>query len=300
MQLVDTHVHLNFESFQNDLDEVAQAWRQAGVCHLVHSCVEPDEFVAIQAIANRYPEISFAVGLHPQDMDKWTDALPNRILELAQSDQRVVAIGETGLEFCETVDRDQADRDQQIQSFKAQLSIAQDLDLPVIIHCRDAATEMISLLTQFWDEQGPVKGVMHCWTGTPDETQRFLDLGFYISFSGIVTFKNAHQVKASAKLVPQDRLLVETDCPFLSPVPMRKHRRNQPAYVRHVAEHVAELRQVTLENLAVQTTLNAKTLFKLPLPSVDSTERTHIIDSLPGGRPPGPADDQAEAVVALS
>jgi TatD DNase family protein len=134
----------------------------------------------------------------------------------------------------------------------------------VIIQCRDAAARMLELLQQFWAEQGTVQGVMHCWSGTPAETQQFLDLGFYISFSGIVTFKNALQVQESAKMVPDERILVETDCPFLSPVPKRGERRNQPAYVRYVAEQVANLRQIPVEQLAAQTTANAYRLFNLP------------------------------------
>lgn len=259
MRLVDTHVHINFDSFDVDRDEVATAWREAGVAHLVHSCVDPSEFEKIQAIARRYPEVSFAVGLHPLDMDKWTESTPTDIRRLARSDAKVVAIGEMGLDFFKA-----DDRELQKQAFIAQLEIAQSLDLPVIIHCREAADEMADLLEAFFVQKGSVKGVMHCWTGTPEETQRFLDLGFFISFSGIVTFKNAKQVKASAKMVPGDRILVETDCPFLSPVPKRKEKRNQPAFVRHVAEHVAELRGVSLDAIAEQTTRNAQRLFSLP------------------------------------
>jgi TatD DNase family protein len=259
MQLVDTHVHLNFDSFDSDLDEVALAWRQAGVTHLVHSCVEPSEFTRIRSIADRYHEISFAVGLHPLDMDKMTPDLPAQITALAQSDSRVVAIGEMGLDFFKA-----DDKDLQIQAFRAQLAVAHTLGLPVIIHCRDAATTMLDVLHQFWQEVGPVTGVMHCWTGNPEETQAFLALGFYISFSGIVTFKNATQVKASAVMVPCDRILIETDCPFLSPVPMRSQSRNQPAYVKHVAEYLAQLRQVPLVTFAQQTTANARRLFRLP------------------------------------
>jgi TatD DNase family protein len=155
---------------------------------------------------------------------------------------------------------------QQESAFWAQLAIARQLDLPVIVHCRDAAVAMRELLQSFWRAQGKVRGVMHCWSGTPEETEWFLDLGFHISFSGIVTFKNAVQVQESAKLVPIDRLLVETDCPFLAPVPKRGERRNQPAYVRFVAEQVARLRQVSLEQLATQTTMNACQLFNLSLP----------------------------------
>lgn len=260
MQLVDTHVHINFDGFDADLDQVAQAWRQAGVVHLVHSCVEPAELAKTQAIADRFPEVSLAVGLHPLDMDKWSDTMADQIAELAKSDPRVVAIGETGLDFYKATDEAI-----QKEAFLAQLEIAQALDLPVIIHCRDAAVPMAELLRLFWQQRGSVKGVMHCWSGTPEETQLFLDLGFYISFSGIVTFKNAHQVKASAKMVPGDRILVETDCPFLSPEPRRKERRNQPAFVRHVAEYLAQLRGVEPEEFAAQTTANAARLFNLPL-----------------------------------
>lgn len=257
MQLIDTHVHLNFDSFAADLDQVAQSWRSAEVVRLVHSCVEPSEFSQIRDLADRFPELSFAVGLHPLDVEKWTGESAAQILELAQSDPRVVAIGEIGLDFYK------ADNQAlQIAVFQAQLQIARQLDLPVIIHCRDAAAQMAELLQAVW-AAGAVRGVMHCWSGTPAETQWFLDLGFYISFSGIVTFKNALQVQESAKQVPSDRILIETDCPFLAPVPKRGERRNQPAYVRYVAEQVARLRQVPLETLAEQTTANACRLFKL-------------------------------------
>lgn len=261
MQLIDTHVHINFEAFQPDLDQVAQRWRDAGVVNLVHSCVEPSEFPGIQAIADRFPELFFAVGLHPLDvLDRWTDASAQEILTLAKSDPRVVAIGEIGLDFFKA-----DNQEQQQQAFEAQLAIAQELDLPVIIHCRDAAMPMAELLRLFWQKHGPVQGVMHCWSGTPEETQWFLELGFFISFSGIVTFKNATQVQASAKLVPSDRLLVETDCPFLAPVPKRGERRNEPSYVQYVAQQVAHLRNIPVDELAAQTTQNACRLFKLPV-----------------------------------
>lgn len=261
MQLIDTHVHLNFSTFQSDLDQVAQEWRDAGVVRLIHSCVEPDEFDSIRAIANRYPEISFAVGLHPLDVEsRWHPELEHHIQALAQSDRRVVAIGETGLDFFKA-----ENYHEQLDAFSAQLRIAQRLNLPVIIHCRDAASQTVQLLKQFWQSHGPIQGVMHCWSGTPEETQWFLDLGFYISFSGIVTFKNAKQVHESAQLVPDERLLIETDCPFLAPVPHRGKGRNQPSYVRHVAERLAELRNVSVSAIAAQTCLNACHLFNLNL-----------------------------------
>ena len=260
MQLIDTHVHINFEVFQSDLEAVRQRWREAGVVRLIHSCVEPEEIDSIKALADQFPELSFAVGLHPLDAQKWTPQMASQILSLACSDRRVVAIGETGLDFFKA-----ENQQEQKTVFEAQLAIAKELDLPVIIHCRDAATAMRDLLQSFWEHNGQVKGVMHCWGGTPEETQWFLDLGFYISFSGIVTFKNATSIQSSALLVPSDRLLIETDCPFLAPIPKRG-KRNEPAYVHYVAESIARLRNVSLETLAQETTQNACKLFGLTLP----------------------------------
>ncbi|UKO98039.1 TatD family hydrolase [Nostoc sp. UHCC 0870] len=261
MQLIDTHVHLNFDNFQPDLAAVRSRWQEAGVVHLVHSCVEPAEFSSIQAIAHQFPEVSFAVGLHPLDAEKWQNETAKEILSLASSDSKIVAIGEMGLDFYKADNYEQ----QQIV-FEAQLAIASELNLPVIIHCRDAAVAVREIL-QKWQERAnnQIKGVMHCWGGTPEETQWFLDLGFYISFSGTVTFKNAKAIQASAAMVKSDRLLVETDCPFLAPVPKRGEKRNEPAYVRYVAEQVAQIRQETLEAISAQTTQNACELFNLAI-----------------------------------
>lgn len=260
MQLIDTHVHINFDVFQPELEAVRERWREAGVVSLVHSCVEPAEFVAIQALANQFPELSFAVGLHPLDAHQGNSETANQILALAGSDTRVVAIGETGLDFYKA-----ENQQQQKEVLTSHLAIAHQLDKPVIIHCRDAAASLRELLQEFWQTYAPVRGVMHCWGGTPEETQWFLDLGFYISFSGIVTFKNAAQIQASAQMVPSDRILIETDCPFLAPIPKRG-KRNEPAYVRYVADCVARLREVPLEILAAQTTQNACQLFGLSIP----------------------------------
>lgn len=259
MQLIDTHVHINFDAFEADLEAVRDRWRTNGVVQLVHSCVTPAEFTKTQALADRFPELFFSVGLHPLDAGLWQADLDRQIRELASSDKRVVAIGEMGLDFFK------ADNHQwQIEVFRSQLQIAIDLDLPVIIHCRDAATMMYQICQEFWQEFGQVRGVMHCWAGTPAETQWFLDLGFYISFSGVVTFKNAAQIQASAKIVPIERLLIETDCPFLAPVPKRG-KRNEPAFVSYVASYLAQLRGESLDTLADRTTANARQLFRLPV-----------------------------------
>lgn len=266
MQLIDTHVHINFETFEPDLEAVAARWRAAGVVRLVHSCVEPSEFDRIRAIADRFPEVAFAVGLHPLDVaDLWSHERAEEIYTLAQSDERVVAIGETGLDFFKA-----ENREQQIAALYAQLDIASRLDLPLIIHCRDAASEMADCLREFKKTQGrTVRGVMHCWGGSPEETEWFLDLGMHISFSGTVTFKKAEQIQASARMVPMDRLLIETDCPFLSPVPKRGEKRNEPSFVQYVAQQIAHLKDLPVETIATQTTLNACRLFGLDYPVPD-------------------------------
>ncbi|BAQ61227.1 putative deoxyribonuclease YcfH [Geminocystis sp. NIES-3708] len=258
MQLIDTHVHVNFDLFKEDLDSVSARWQSAGISKLVHSCVHPDEFESIKQLSLQFPELYCAVGLHPLDAQKWQgEKTYQQILKSAQSYPKVVAIGEMGLDFYK-------DDQQELQKevFWQQLTIAQLLNKPVIIHCRDAASTLQDILRKFIREKGEVTGVMHCWAGNPEETQWFLDLGMYISFSGVVTFKNAKTVHASASIVPSDRLLIETDCPFLAPTPYRG-KRNEPSYVVHVAEKLAEIRGESLETIAEQTYDNASRLFKI-------------------------------------
>lgn len=258
MQLIDTHVHINFDRFSSDRFEVVTRWRDAGVVQLVHSCVSPGEYTSIATLAGKVKELYFAVGLHPLETQQWTPSSAAVIKNLAQSNSKIVAIGETGLDFYK------ADNyEQQKAAFAAQLAIAQELELPVIIHSREAAVQTAEQLQEAIARGKKLRGVMHCWGGTPEETQWFLDLGLYISFSGTVTFKKAIGIKSSCKIVPDDRLLIETDCPFLAPEPKRG-KRNEPAYVRHVADEVAKLRGVSVETVAAQTTDNARKLFGLP------------------------------------
>ncbi|NJK99178.1 MAG: TatD family hydrolase [Spirulinaceae cyanobacterium SM2_1_0] len=272
MPLIDTHVHLNFATFEEDFAAVRSRWQEAGVVQLVHSCVEPTEFATTQALADRCPELSFAVGLHPLDVHKWErDAAIALIRQHTQSDPRVVAIGELGLDFYKA---DNVAHQQDL--CRAQMELAIALDKPVIIHCRDAAEPLRDLIVAVNQSRGQrLRGVMHCWSGTPTETQWFLDLGFYISFSGIVTFKKATTVQASAKLVPAERLLIETDCPFLAPVP-RRGKRNEPAFVSHVAAAVAALRETAVEAIAAQTTANARRLFGLATLPVETVPGTLV------------------------
>jgi len=260
--LVDSHCHIVFRNFDDDLEAVAQRWREAGVRALVHACVEPGEIEGIRALADRFPELRYAVGVHPLDTQHWRQDTASVLRQAAQADTRVVAIGELGLDlFRET------NLERQLEVLEPQLDLAVDLDLPVIIHCRDAAAPMLELLAQRARQGRVPRGVMHCWGGTPDEMEGFLAHGLFISFSGTVTFPKAEAIHQCARQVPADRYLVETDCPFLAPVP-RRGKRNEPAYVAAVAARVAELRGETIEAVASTSTANATRLFRLTLHNV--------------------------------
>ncbi|WP_371410879.1 TatD family hydrolase [Synechococcus sp. UW105] len=256
--LIDSHCHIVFRNFEDDLEAVASRWRQAGVVSLLHACVEPAEIPAIRALADRFPEMRYSVGVHPLDTEHWQDSTAVVLRQAALDDNRVVAIGELGLDLF----RDK-NLSEQLDVLRPQLDLAVELDKPVIIHCRDAAEPMLEELRSRRSEGRCPAGVMHCWGGTPDEMEAFLDLGLYISFSGTVTFAKAAETHECARRVPQDRFLVETDCPFLAPVP-RRGKRNEPSYVTAVAARVAELRGQSLDEVATTSTANARRLFGLP------------------------------------
>ncbi len=260
--LVDSHCHIVFRNFDADLDAVAQRWREAGVQALVHACVEPAEIPEIRALADRFPELRYSVGVHPLDTQHWAADTQQVLRQAAQADARVVAIGELGLDLF----RDQ-NLAEQLAVLRPQLDLACELDLPVIIHCRDAAEPMLAELRQRAERGACPKGVMHCWGGSPEEMEAFLALGLFISFSGVVTFPKAEATHACARQVPADRYLVETDCPFLAPVP-RRGKRNEPSYVAAVAAKVAELRAEPVEQVCLTSSANAARLFGLALHTV--------------------------------
>lgn len=260
--LIDSHCHIVFRNFEADLDAVVERWRQAGVVALVHACVEPSEIPAIRALADRFEEMRYSVGVHPLDTQHWRPDTQQVLREAAKADARVVAIGELGLDLF----RD-TNLEEQIAVLEPQLDLACELDLPVIVHCRDAAEPMLRVLRARAERGRCPRGVMHCWGGTPEEMHAFLELGFSISFSGVVTFPKAEATHACVRQVPAERYLVETDCPFLAPVP-RRGKRNEPSYVAAVAERVAELREEPLDQVANTSTRNAAALFGLTLHNV--------------------------------
>ena len=259
IELIDSHCHLIFENFQEDLEEVVSRWRSKGVKKLLHACCEISEISKLQKISQKFDELYYSVGLHPLEANKWQYNSKTILKNAAQKDSKVVAIGELGLDLFKS---DNANK--QIDALIPQMHLAWELDLPVIIHCREAANEMIKICKDLSNQGKCPKGVLHCWTGSPDEMKQFLDLGFYISFSGIVTFPKAFEIHECAKIVPSDRYLIETDAPFLAPVPHRG-KRNEPAFVESVAKALANLRSSKLENIAEESSRNAEDLFKFDL-----------------------------------
>ena len=259
IQLIDSHCHLIFENFENDLEDVVLRLRSRGIKKLVHACCDLTEIPKLKKISQEFNEIYYSVGLHPLEAKKWELSSKSILKRSAQEDKRVVAIGELGLDFFKN-----ENKTQQIDALIPQMELAHEIDLPVIIHCRDAANEMIEICKNLSKRGKCPRGVLHCWTGNSNEMKKFLDLGFYISFSGIVTFPKAHEIHECAKNVPNDKYLIETDSPFLAPVPHRG-KRNEPAFVENVANFMANLRSTELITIAKESSKNAEDLFKFDL-----------------------------------
>ncbi len=256
--IIDSHCHIVFSNFNEDREKVAQRWRSQGVAALLHACVEPSEIPAIKAMADQFQEMRYSVGVHPLDVHHWKAETLSILRNAALDDSRVVAIGELGLDLFKATNLSE-----QLSVLMPQLNLAFELNLPIIVHCRDAANEMLEVFSKLFKDGCCPKGVMHCWSGNVKEMKEFLDLGFYISFSGNVTFKNAIDIHECAKVVPPQRFLVETDSPFLSPVPHRG-KRNEPSFVKHVVDKISELRGESFAEIAEKTTKNARELFGLP------------------------------------
>ncbi|HEY0521946.1 MAG TPA: TatD family hydrolase [Stellaceae bacterium] len=253
--LIDSHCHLDFEDFGAERDEVLARARRAGVDGMLTICTKITEFPAVRALAEANADVWCSVGIHPHEAASQPETDAARLAGLA-SHPKVVGIGETGLDFF----YDHSPRDRQEAVFRAHCAAARETGLPLIVHTRDADDEMAAILR---DESrgGILRGVIHCFSSGRQLAQSALEIGFYISLSGIVTFKKAEALRTVARdVVPLDRLLVETDAPYLAPVPYRG-KRNEPSYVVHTAALVAELKGVSPEALADATTANFFRLF---------------------------------------
>lgn len=251
--LFDTHTHVNIDQFEEDREEVIERAREAGVNQMVVVGFDNETIDGAMALAESYDFIYAAVGWHPVDAIDATEE-DFRRLEQLSSHPKVVALGEMGLDY----HWDKSPKDVQIEVFKKQIDLAKRVNMPIIIHNREATDDIISVLKE--ENAAEVGGIMHCFSAGLEEARQCLDMNFYISFGGPVTFKNAKLPKEVAKEVPLERLLVETDCPFLSPHPYRG-KRNEPARVKLVAEKVAELKEMEFEQLARITSDNARRLF---------------------------------------
>lgn len=254
MSFVDSHCHINFRELAENLTEVLAKMQQNDVVNALCVSVNLADFPQVLALASHYPHIYASVGVHP-DYEQVEEPTVARLVALAQP-AKVVAIGETGLDYL----RLSGDLEWQRERFRKHIRAARECAKPLIIHTRNAAEDTLRIMAE--EQAAETGGVLHCFTESWEVAQQALDMGFYISFSGIITFKSARQIKEVAQRVPLDRMLIETDSPYLAPVPFRG-KLNQPGYVKHVAEEIALLRGISLAEVGQRTSENFSRLFKL-------------------------------------
>lgn len=260
---IDSHAHIDGEEYDADRDEVVSRAREAGVRAILNvGTGDPlsGAFERAVRVAEEYENVYAAVGVHPHDAKLFDEEAAERLQRLARESHRVIAWGEIGLDY----HYDHSPREVQREVFRRQIRIARELALPVIIHSREADSDTVSILREELTGEGR-QGIMHCFGGGAEMALGVLELGFMVSFAGNVTFKKAEDLRAVARLIPLERLLLETDCPFLTPVPFRG-RRNEPARVREVAECLAGLHGLTTEEVGNITTANFSRFFNLDLP----------------------------------
>ncbi len=261
MNLIDSHCHIDGEKFDEDREEVIQNALDSGVVAMLNvgtGSPKDDSFEKTLEFAKKYPNIYGAVGIHPHDALEYSEVVEKRLINLLNSSEKMIAWGEIGLDFY----YDHSPRDVQEKVFRQQINTARSLDLPIIIHSREANDETVAILTEECSDNDFRGGIMHCFGGTPAMAEALMDLGFLISFAGNVTFKKADNLRDAAAVVPLEKLLVETDCPYLTPVPFRG-KRNEPARVVETGKFLADFYDVEFERLAEQTTKNFMNFFRL-------------------------------------
>jgi TatD DNase family protein len=265
VRIVDSHCHLDFESFQDDIDAVIDRAREVGLCRIVTICTKISGFERVLAVAERYDDVFCSVGVHPHEAEREGDVTLERLVQLSRH-PKVVGIGESGLDYY----YDNSPVEAQKASFRTHIAAARETGLPLIVHSRDADADMADMLEE-GAREGAYPGVLHCFTAGPELAARAVAIGFYVSLAGIITFKSAESIRETVRDVPMDRLLVETDAPYLAPVPMRG-KRNEPAYTRHTNRMLAEVKGVGEAEMAEVTTENFLRLFsKVPPPDVTPT-----------------------------
>lgn len=252
--LIDSHCHLDFPDFGEELDDVVARAGRAGITHMVTISTHLSRFERVRAVAERFPNVFCSVGIHPHEAGTEVEVSADQLVELAEH-PKVVGIGETGLDFY----YEHSPRGVQERQFRTHIEAARRTGLPLIVHTRDADTDTIRIMEEE-HEKGAFPGLIHCFSASRELAERMVDLGLYISFSGIVTFKKADELRDVAKILPEDRILVETDSPYLAPVP-RRGKRNEPAFTAFTAACIADVRGVSAAEIARTTTANFKRLF---------------------------------------
>ena len=255
MEIFDTHTHLNVANFTETVAEELALAREMGVTK--HNVVGFDRETIERAleIADQHPEVYLTLGWHPTEAGSYNDEVEAYLQKVLKQD-KVIALGEIGLDYHWMEDP----KEVQIEVFKRQIALSKDLDLPFVVHTRDALEDTYQVIKEAG--LGPRGGIMHSFSGSLEDAQKFVDLGMMISFSGVVTFKKATELQEAAQQLPLDKILVETDAPYLAPVPKRG-KENKTAYTRYVVEKIAELRGISVEEVAAATTANAKRLFRI-------------------------------------
>ena len=252
--LIDTHAHLDNGRFTGDLDEVLQRARENGISHILTIGCDLESSRQSVALAGRYGQVYAAVGIHPHEAREVSEKTMEELRTLIENNDKVVAIGETGLDFY----RDHCPRDIQRTAFRRQIALAKEVGLPLIVHDREAHDEILAILRE--EQADQVGGVLHCFSGDLDMARACIDLGFLVSFPGTLTYPGNEALREIARAISTDHLLVETDCPYLAPQPMRG-RRNEPSFLRHTAEELARIKGLTPEDIARITTFNSHRLF---------------------------------------
>ncbi|HSK74677.1 MAG TPA: TatD family hydrolase [Pyrinomonadaceae bacterium] len=261
MIFVDSHCHIDGEAFDGDREEVIRRARENGVAAMLNigtGSPESDSFEKTIELAETHENIFASIGIHPHDAKEYSDEAEEKLINLVKSSGKVIAWGEIGLDFY----YDHSPREMQEEVCRRQIRVARELNLPIIIHTRDADDETVRILTEECVYPEFRGGIMHCFGGTAEMAESLMKIGFLISFAGNVTFKKAENLRDAARVVPLENLLIETDCPYLAPIPMRG-KRNEPGFVRHTAEFLADFYGIELEKLANQTTENFKNFFNL-------------------------------------
>jgi len=258
MKLIDTHCHLTFDDLVRDIDAVIERGIAAGVTGWLTVGTDIEDSRKAIELTQRFENLYAAVAIHPHDAKIVTPDTINELKNLA-SNPKVVAIGETGLDY----HYNHSLHEDQRRVFAQHLEIAADINLPVIIHCRKAFDETMQILNNYTSRVKRV--VFHCFSGSTEQAKLVLDKGFYISFTGVVTFKNAQKTQCAAEIVPLDRLMLETDCPYMSPEPMRKQKVNEPALLIHTAKFLADLKRMPFIEFASAVTATSRTFFDLPV-----------------------------------